>query len=149
VPFAAAGAGKCYAQGLTGAFHQAFARLDDGGASVGQVITDENGERARAREWALTAVRIFPENAKERLLRHPAVIAADAGGALGAVVLADALARLAWRRHPHGRIALSVSDDQGERRVLCLEAGERQVRRSQFKALRQLLKWEKKPAEEF
>jgi len=136
------------AQGLTGAFHQAFARLDDGGASVGQVISDENGQRARALEWALTAGRIFPNNTKERILRHPAVIAADAGGALGAVLLADALARLAWRGHPRGRIALSVSDDQGERRVLCLEPGDYPVRRSQFAALRQQLKCEKPFPEE-
>ena len=77
---------------LTGAFHQALARLDDRGASIGQVITDENGERPRALEWAMTAGRIFPNNGKERTLRHPAVIAGDAGGALGALVLADALA---------------------------------------------------------
>jgi 3-oxoacyl-[acyl-carrier-protein] synthase I len=136
------------AQGLTGAFHQAFSRLDDGGASVGQVITDENGERPRALEWALTAGRIFPDHARERILRHPAVIVADAGGALAAVVLADALARLAWRRPPRGRIALSVSDDQGERRVLCLQSGDCQIRRSQFTALRQRLRWEKRVPEE-
>ena len=136
------------AQGLTRAFHQAFAKLEDGGASVGQVITDENGERTRALEWALTAGRIFPDNGKERNLRHPAVIAGDAGGALGVVVLADALARLAWRRHPRGRIALAVSDDLGERRVLCVEPGERQARRSQFTTLRQRLGCEKKQPRE-
>ena len=136
------------AQGLTRAFHQAFAKLEDGGASVGQVITDENGERTRALEWALTAGRIFPDNGKERNLRHPAVIAGDAGGALGVVVLADALARLAWRRHPRGRIALAVSDDLGERRVLCVEPGERQARRGQFTTLRQRLGCEKKQPRE-
>lgn len=136
------------AQGLTGAFHQAFAKLDDRGASVGQVITDENGERSRALEWALTAGRIFPNGAKERALRHPAVIAGDAGGALGAVMLADALAQLAWRRPPHGRIVLAVSDDQGDRRVLCLEPGERQSRRDHFTALRRRLGWEKNQTEE-
>ena len=132
------------AQGLTGAFHQAFAKLDDLGASVGQVITDENGERPRALEWALTAARIFPDVGKERALRHPAVLAGDAGGALGAVMLADALAQLVWRRPPHGRIALAVSDDQGDRRVLCLDAGVRQSRRDQFTALRQQLGREKR-----
>jgi len=136
------------AQGLTEAFHRAFAHLGDGGASVGQVITDENGERPRALEWALTAGRIFPNPGKERILRHPAVMAGDAGGALGAVLLADALGQLAWRRPPLGRIALAVSDDQGDRRVLCLEAGERHARRSQFAALRKQFGWEKKPTEE-
>ena len=92
----------------------------------------------------MTAGRIFPNNGKERTLRHPAVIAGDAGGALGALVLADALAQLAWRRSPRGRIALAVSDDQGDRRVLCLEPVERQARRSQFMTLRQQLNWQKK-----
>ena len=136
------------AQGLTWAFHQAFAKLDDRGASVGQVITDENGERPRALEWALTASRIFPNDGKERILRHPAVIAGDAGGALGAVMLAEALAQLAWRRPPHGRIVLAVSDDQGDRRVLCLGPGERQPRRGHFLALRRRLGCEKNRTEE-
>ncbi len=136
------------AQGLTKAFHQAFARLGGGGTNVSQVVTDENGERPRALEWALTAGRIFSNPDKERILRHPAVIAGDAGGALGAVVLADALAQLVWRRPPHGQIALAVSDDQGDRRVLCLEPGDRHPRRSQFTALRKQLGWEKEAMEE-
>jgi len=130
-------------QGLTGAFHEAFSRLADFGASVGQVITDENGERPRALEWALTAGRIFPNNEKVRLLRHPAVMTGDAGGALGVVVLADAIAQIAWHPPPVGRIALAVSDDQGDRRVLCVEPGERPARRSHFKAVRQRLGCEK------
>jgi len=135
------------AQGLTGAFHNAFAKLEDGGACIGQVVTDENGQRPRALEWALTAGRVFPNADRERILRHPAVIAGDAGGALGAVLLADALAQLAWHRPPGGAIALATSDDQGERRVLCLEPGARQVRRTQFADLRKRLGCEKKAME--
>ncbi len=136
------------AQGLTAAFHQAFEQLDDKGASVGQVITDENGERPRSLEWALTAGRIFPNPEQERTLRHPAVITGDAGGGLGAVLLADALAQLAWRRPPIGRIALAVSDDNGERRILCLEPVEQYERRSLFTDIRQRLGRQKKSTEE-
>ena len=134
------------AQGLTEAFHRAFAMLGDDGARVGQVITDENGQRGRAIEWALTAGRIFPNPEHPRMLRHPAVIAGDAGGALGAILLADALARLAWRRFPRGQIAVAVSDDEGDRRVLCLDEGERKGRRSLFGEIRERLGWEKKEA---
>lgn len=136
------------AQGLTAAFHQAFAQLDDKGAGVGQVITDENGERPRSLEWALTAGRIFPNPEQERTLRHPAVIAGDAGGGLGAVLLADALARLLWRRPPRGRIVLALSDDEGERRTLCLEPVEQYQRRTMFTDIRQRLGLQKKTTEE-
>jgi len=135
------------AQGLTAAFHQAFAQLDDKGASVGRVISDENGERPRSLEWALTAGRIFPNPEQERTLRHPAVMAGDAGGGLGAVLLADALAQLAWRRSPTGRIALAVSDDHGERRILCLETVDHHDKSTLFTDIRQRLGRQKKSTE--
>lgn len=136
------------AQGLTAAFHQTFAQLDDKGVSVGQIITDENGERPRSLEWALTAGRIFPNPEQERTLRHPAVIAGDSGGGLGAVLMADALAQLTLRRPPRGRIAMAVSDDQGERRILCIEPVELYEKRIMFTDIRQRLGRQKKTTEE-
>ncbi len=127
------------ALGLTTAFHQAFAKLDDRGASVVHVITDENGERARALEWSLTAGRIFPNSDQERYLWHPAVVTGDTGGSLGAVVLADAIMRLILSTPPSGQIALAVSDGQGSRQVLCLEHVDQPEREEYFAKLRSTL----------
>ena len=127
------------ALGLTTAFHQAFEKLDDKGAGVVHVITDENGERARALEWALTAGRIFPNPEQERHLWHPAGVTGDAGGGISAVVLADALARLILMTPPKGRVALAVSDDAGERQVLCLEHVEQPEREELLADIRRTL----------
>ena len=131
------------ALGLTTAFHQAFSKLDDLGASVVHVITDENGERARALEWSLTAGRIFPNPNQERYLWHPAVVTGDTGGSLGAVVLADAIMRLILSTPPSGRITLAVSDDQGDRQVLCLEHVDQPEREEYFAKLRSTLGYRK------
>ena len=127
------------ALGLTTAFHQAFAKLDDQGASVVHVITDENGERARALEWSLTAGRIFPNPDQERYLWHPAVVTGDTGGSLGAAVLAEAIMRLIIGTPPSGRIALAVSDDQGGRQVLCLEHVDQPQREEYFAKISSML----------
>ena len=127
------------ALGLTTAFPQAFANLDDRGANVVHVITDENGERARALEWSLTAGRIFPNPDQERYLWHPAAVTGDTGGSLGAVVLADAIMRLIVSTPPSGRIALAVSDDRGSRQVLCLEHVDQPEREEYFARIRSTL----------
>lgn len=127
------------ALGLTTAFHQAFAKLDDRGARVVHVITDENGERARALEWSLTAGRIFPNPDQERYLWHPAAVTGDTGGALGAVVLVDALARMVLSTPQSFRVALAVSDDQGGRQVLCLEHLDQPEREEYFTQIRRIL----------
>ncbi len=142
------GASPSTAQGLTTAFHQAFDRLDDCGASVDIMVTDENGERQRALEWALTEGRIFPNPDQERRLCHPAVTAGDSGGALGAVQLAAALAYFAWHRYSARKIALATSDDCGERRVLCLEPGDPCDRRTRMDGIRARLGCEKKTPED-
>ncbi len=127
------------ALGLTTAFHQAFSKLGDRGASVLHVITDENGERARALEWSLTAGRIFPNPDQKRNLWHPAVVTGDTGGSLAALVLADAITRLIMSTPPSGRIALAVSDDQGSRQVLCLEHVDQPEREEYFAKIRSAL----------
>jgi 3-oxoacyl-(acyl-carrier-protein) synthase len=124
------------AQGLTTAFHQAFEKLGDKGASVSQISSDENGERPRAIEWALTVGRIFPNPEKERYLWHPAVVTGDAGGAMSAVALSDAVLRLILNDAPADRVALCVSDDEGERHVLCLESALQPQQEPFFKAIR-------------
>lgn len=124
---------------LTEAFHLAFSRLEDAGASVRMIITDENGDRQRALDWAFTAGRIFPNPERERTVRHPAVYTGDTGCAIGAVILADALAQMCWHpaiRHP---IALATSDDRGGRRVLCIEPGEHHCRQEVISGIRKHL----------
>jgi hypothetical protein len=136
------------ALGLTTAFHQAFSKLGDRGASVLHVITDENGERARALEWSLTAGRIFPNPDQERYLWHPAVVTGDTGGSLAAVVLADAIMRLIINTPPSGRIALAASDDRGSRQVLCLEHIDQPERKEYFAKIRSILGGRKTAMEE-
>ncbi len=131
------------ALGLTTAFHQAFEKLNDKGAGVTHVSSDENGERARALEWALTSGRIFPNPQKERHLWHPAMATGDAGSAMSAVVLADALARLILSATPSERVVLCVSDDEGGRQTLCLESVEQPEQEEFFSAIRNKMGVEK------
>ncbi|MDD2468424.1 MAG: hypothetical protein PHI97_30965 [Desulfobulbus sp.] len=111
------------AKGLTSAFHEAFAQLPGKGAEIDMVIADLNGERARALEWGFTAGRIFPIDDKTRELKHPADCAGDCGVAMGTVLLASAFGLLSGTFLPLN-IALSTSDEDGTRRILCLEKGD-------------------------
>ena len=107
--------------GLTAAFQEAFVNLDDGGQSVGMVIADLNGERARAVDWAYTESRVFPST--EPNLKHPADTLGDCGGAMGAAILLQGLASLILHGHGPRRIALCTSDEAGARRVIVLQTG--------------------------
>ena len=129
--------------GLTEAFHDAFAMLDDAGASVGTVISDLNGERPRALEWALTEGRILPSTDGERILRHPADTLGDCGGAMGAAMVVAALAGFLLHHNAPRRVALTASDEAGARRVICLERGDRPDRRQLMGRLRGELNMEK------
>ena len=111
------------AQGLTGAFHEAFGQLPGKGAEIGLVIADLNGERSRAHEWGFTAGRIFPIDNKTRGLAHPADCVGDCGAAMGAVLLATATALMSGAVPPPN-IALATSDEGEARRILCLEKGD-------------------------
>ena len=135
------------ALGLTTAFHQAFERLDDKGRGVLHVITDENGERQRALEWALTKGRIFPNPSKQRYLWTPATVAGDAGGALAAIILAYGFTKLIMSTPPGERIAMAVSDDKGDRQVMCIEHVEQPERDVLFANLRLQLAGQQKETE--
>ena len=119
-------------RGLSEAFHQALSVLDGGGKSIAAVIADLNGQRQRALDWAYTEGRVFQDKEEEGELRLPAFITGDCGGAMGAVLLADALGRFAFHPRFRGRLALSASDDSGARRVICLEAGDVLANRRQM-----------------
>lgn len=106
------------AEGLTTAFHAALAGLDDGGESNGLVISDLNGERQRALEWALTDARVF---SSIRNLWHPADCVGDCGGATGVLQIVVGVLSLAKSYAGTRRIAMTTSDDAGARRVLCIE----------------------------
>jgi len=111
------------AKGLTSAFHEAFAQLPGNGEEIGMLISDLNGERARAHEWGFTSSRIFPVDGKTRELMHPADCTGDCGAALGAVLIATAARLMSVALQPL-KVALSISDDDGARRILCLERGD-------------------------
>jgi 3-oxoacyl-[acyl-carrier-protein] synthase-1 len=131
--------------GLIETFRNAFAALDDAGASVGAVIADLNGERPRALEWGHTEGRIFPNTERERVLRHPADTLGDCGGAMGAAILVDAIAGFILHHRAPRQVALTTSDETGARRVICLERGDRLDRRLFMGGLRRQHKMEKQP----
>ncbi|MBT0895446.1 3-oxoacyl-ACP synthase [Geobacter hydrogenophilus] len=134
------------ARGITDAFLEAFESLDDKGESIGTVIADLNGERARALEWGLVEGRVFPPSERERALKHPADTLGDCGGAMGAAMMVDALAGFMLHHNAPRRVALSTSDEAGERRVIFLERGDRVERRPFMNGLRKELNMEKQPA---
>lgn len=112
------------ARGLTEAFHQAFAGLPAHGEEIGLVVSDLNGERQRALEWAVTEGRVFGPSSRERQLWLPAFVVGECGAVLGAVQTIVSVAALA-KDLAHGKqVALCSSDDRGEARVLCLEQGD-------------------------
>jgi len=133
------------ARGHTDAFLEAFETLDDKGESIGTVIADLNGERARALEWGLVEGRVFPQAERERTLKHPADTLGDCGGAMGAAIMVDALAGFMLHHNAPRRVVLTTSDDAGERRVICLERGDRVERRPFMDGLRKELNMEKQP----
>lgn len=110
------------ARGLRNAFEETFSVLPGKGEEIDMVIADLNGERARANEWAITAARTFPIDDKVRELKHPADCTGDCGAAMGAVLLATAIDIMSGALPP-ATIALATSDDDGARRILCLQAG--------------------------
>lgn len=108
------------ASGLSTALLEAFTSLPGKGADIGMVVSDLNGEFARAYEWGIAAGRIFPKDDKERELRHPADCVGDCGAAMGAVLIATAVSLSSVGTEPL-KIAVATSDEYGARRVLCIE----------------------------
>ena len=103
------------AEGLTDAVRQAVSACD-----VGLVVVDLNGERGRAREWALASMRTLPFRPDERPVWHPAQGVGDAGVGAGALLLVVAALALA-RGHAGAEAALVVaSDEDGARSAVVL-----------------------------
>lgn len=111
-------------RGLAHAFREAFAGLDDEGASVGVVVADLNGERPRAVDWAYAEGHVFAKAGHEHMLRHPADTVGDCGGAMGVALMVDALGCFMLADDAPHRVALATSDEGGARRVICLERGD-------------------------
>jgi 3-oxoacyl-[acyl-carrier-protein] synthase-1 len=127
------------AKGLTDAFHEAISGLEDRGKNVGMVISDMNGERPRALEWGLTQGRVFPEPDMDPRIELPLFTIGDCGGAAGAAMLVAAIGQFLFHHKASKRIALAVSDDAGDRRVICLERGYRPDRRLFMDGIRKQL----------
>lgn len=132
------------AKGLTDAFYEALSGLENNGRGLGRVVADLNGERPRAMEWALTAGRVFADSERETCLSIPLFTVGDCGGAAGASILVNALATFTLHRRSPRLIAMTTSDDDGARRVICLEKGDIPDRRMFMDGLRKQLKMEKR-----
>lgn len=89
---------------------------------VGLIISDLNGERARAHEWMLASSRAFETCAEPLRHWHPAGSVGDSGAAAGAVGLAWGVTALArgYARNPE--ILVWGASDEGAREAAVLAA---------------------------
>ena len=95
------------------------------GHDLGLIVADLNGERERAREWAVAEARALPFRHDQRDLWHPATSVGDAGvGAGGVLVCLAALALARGFTEAEG-VVVCASDDDGERRALVLAPADR------------------------
>jgi 3-oxoacyl-[acyl-carrier-protein] synthase I len=100
------------ADGLTSACASALQGSGIGAHEIGTVLSDQDGEFHRAKEWALAEVRCLGETG-ERALVHPADCFGSIGAASAAVllVLAAIGSSRGWFAKP---VLVVASDDEGE-----------------------------------
>ncbi|MFN8588606.1 MAG: beta-ketoacyl synthase N-terminal-like domain-containing protein [Candidatus Eisenbacteria bacterium] len=115
----------CRAEGQSLAIRNTLARAERHGRAAAPpawIVSDQNGERHRAQEWALTSTRLARELAESHALWHPATSFGDAGVASGA--LHALLAAEAWRcgASPAPEALLIASSDGPERAAVLLAA---------------------------
>ncbi len=115
----------CAAEGLCEAIRQTAARAGRGGAAVppaAWVLSDQNGERHRAKEWALAVSRLHEFLDPGLELWHPAENFGDTGSA--SVPLLTAMAAETFRREAEpARGALLVASSDGPARAGLLLRG--------------------------
>lgn len=85
------------------------------GATPARVISDMNGETARAREWAIVATRLGQRLGDAAALDHPAISTGDLGAAMGPVLLAHAVGTLERSRSINQAIWVYASSDDSVR----------------------------------
>ncbi len=105
-------------KGLTDACQAAMNPLAD--RELQTIIGDLNGEDARATEWGVVCMRIFPKDKKQPHLKTPAEYYGDIGAASGAVMTAVSALGLhnAWLDSP---VLIFCSDDFGPCGAVVLE----------------------------
>lgn len=112
------------AEGQSNAIRNLLARATRHGRPAGPpawIVSDQNGERHRAKEWALTSTRLAHEFAVTPEIWHPAASFGDSGAATGA--LHAALVSEAWsRRGAPAREALLIASSDGPARAAVLLA---------------------------
>ena len=115
----------CMAEGLCEAIRQTAGRAARGGAKVppaAWVMSDQNGERHRAKEWALTVTRLHELLDSALELWHPAESFGDTGPA--SVPLMAAMAAETFRRDAApAASALIVASSDGPARAGLLLRG--------------------------
>lgn len=114
----------CRAEGLCDAVRQAVERAGRGGAKVARAawaVSDQNGERHRAKEWALAATRLHELLDPELQLWHPAGSFGDTGPASGPL-LATMVAETFRRGAAPAPAALLLASSDGPARGALLLA---------------------------
>jgi 3-oxoacyl-[acyl-carrier-protein] synthase-1 len=115
------------AAGLCEAIRQTAEREGRGGEKVPAatwVMSDQNGERHRAREWALAATRLRELLDPALELWHPAENFGDTGPASGPLLAAMAAETFRRALAPVGRVLLLSSSDGPARAGVSLRAAE-------------------------
>jgi 3-oxoacyl-[acyl-carrier-protein] synthase I len=113
-----AGAAPARGEGLAEAIEALRSRLPDPGSPVGSIFAGLNGESFDAKQWGVARLRHADFFSPEAVVSHPADCFADAGAAMGALLLcigARAIAR-GERRGP----ALIWAASDGETRACAL-----------------------------
>jgi 3-oxoacyl-[acyl-carrier-protein] synthase I len=98
-------------QGLT----EVLRSLGAPGTAPTRVISDMNGETARAREWAIVATRLGQHLGDASTIEHPALSTGDIGAATGPVLLGHAVGTLARGKSLDQPIWVYASSDDSVR----------------------------------
>lgn len=115
----------CRAEGLCDAVRQTIDRAGRGGAKPARaawVVSDQNGERHRAKEWALAVTRLHELLDPDLHLWHPAESFGDTGPAAGPLLAAMTAETFRRGAAPAGAALLLGSSDGPARGALLLAA---------------------------
>lgn len=107
-------------QGLTEAFHQAFADRDPQLAAIHTVWSDLNGESWRAEEWSLAYLRSTPYQPEPLNHIHPADCWGDLGAASGAALAVLAAYHLPRETNPRAGALVWTASGELPNRATCI-----------------------------
>jgi 3-oxoacyl-[acyl-carrier-protein] synthase-1 len=93
------------------ALTEVLRRLQHRGVRPSRIISDLNGETARAREWSIVATRLGNGLGDASALEHPAIATGDLGAATGPVLLSYAVHALARTKQTGQQVWVYTSSD--------------------------------------